>query len=103
MLAPASLERERARVVFGRSPSLGLRRYPVRRVECEREMLTIDLRGRSVRLKRRIRPSDAPEGAGCDRSPEYEDLAAIARDTGQSLRELEALALAVAREQFGEH
>lgn len=99
MLAPTSCERALARVVFGRSPSLGLRSYPVRRIECEREFLSVELAGREVRVKRRIRPSDAPEGAGFDLSPEYEDLAAIARETGQSLRELEALALAAARDQ----
>ena len=52
-----------------------------------------------MRVKRRIRPDDAPEGAGFDLSPEFDDLAAIARETGKSLRELEAAALAAAREQ----
>ncbi|MCA8981186.1 MAG: nickel pincer cofactor biosynthesis protein LarC [Planctomycetes bacterium] len=99
MLAPASCERALARVVFGRSPSLGLRSYPVRRVECAREVFSVELLGRSVRVKRRIRPDDAPEGAGFDLSPEFDDLAAIARETGKSLRELEAAALAAAREQ----
>ena len=56
----------------------------------------LQLAGMTVRIKRRVRPGDAPEGSGFDLSPEYEDLAAIARTTGQSLRELEALALALA-------
>lgn len=99
MLAPASSERALARIVFGRSPSLGLRSYPVRRIECDREFFSVELAGRAVRIKRRVRPADAPEGAGFDLSPEFDDLAAIARETGQSLRELEALALAAARDQ----
>jgi pyridinium-3,5-bisthiocarboxylic acid mononucleotide nickel chelatase len=99
MLAPASCERDLARVVFGRSPSLGMRSYPVQRVECGREFFSVEVAGRTVRIKRRVRPADCPEGAGFDFSPEYDDLAAIARETGQSLRELEALALEAARDQ----
>jgi len=102
MLAPAARERELARVVFGRSPSLGLRSYPVQRIECDRESFEVQLEGMTVRIKRRVRPGDAPEGSGFDLSPEYEDLAAIARTTGQSLRELESLALAAARAQASE-
>lgn len=99
ILAPAACERALARVVFGRSPSLGMRSYPVSRVECGREFFSVEVGGRIVRIKRRVRPADAPEGAGFDLSPEFDDLAAIARETGQSLRELEALALAAARDQ----
>jgi len=99
MLAPASCERALARVVFGRSPSLGLRSFPVQRIECGREFFSVEVAGRTVRIKCRVRPADCPEGAGFDLSPEYEDLAAIARETGQSLRELEALALRAARDQ----
>lgn len=99
MLAPSSNEQDLARVIFGRSPSLGLRSYPVRRIECERESFRVEVGGRQVRIKRRIRPGFAPEGSGFDLSPEFDDLAAIARETGQSLRELEALAIAAARDQ----
>jgi uncharacterized protein (DUF111 family) len=76
-----------------------MRSYPVSRVECGREFFSVEVGGRTVRIKRRVRPADAPEGAGFDLSPEFDDLAAIARETGRSLRELEALALAAARDQ----
>lgn len=99
-LAPASAEADLARVVFGRSPTLGLRSHAVTRVECARAFLDVDLDGDRVRVKQRVRPAWATEGAGYDLSPEYDDLAAIARRTGASLRELEARAIDAARDQL---
>ena len=86
---------------FTHSPTLGLRWSACERVECEREILDVDLggdlAGRSVRVKRRHRPDGAPATSSLDLSPEHDDLARLARETGRSLRELEERAIEAAR------
>ena len=88
-------------VVFLHSPSLGVRWSETERTECGRELLEVELAGefagRVVRVKRRLRPGGGSPASGFDLSPEYDDLALLARETGRSLRELEALVLAAAR------
>jgi len=90
--ARAALER----LVFAHSPTLGLRWIRCERTECAREELTVELGGQRVRVKVRRRPTGelGPE----DLSPEHDDLAALARASGQSLRALELAALAAARD-----
>jgi hypothetical protein len=86
------------RVLFAHSPALGLRWSACERTECEREELTIQLEGRPVRVKRRLAPGasrGSPPGP-LDLSPEHEDLAALARETGRPLRALEGAAIAQA-------
>ena len=77
------------RVAFDHTPTLGLRWSPVERTECEREELAIELHGRRVRVVRRRRPGEGSALAAIDLSPEHDDLAALARETGRPLRELE--------------
>ena len=64
------------------------------RTELERDELVVEIAGQPVRVKRRVRP-----GAGAtaeDLSPEHEDLARLARATGQGLRALERAAIEAA-------
>ena len=86
-------------VAFDHSPTLGLRWSPCQRTECAREVLRVDLRGASLRVVRRIRPG-VPARA-IDLSPEYDDLAALARATGEPLRSLEREAVEQALADLG--
>ena len=79
------------RVFFAHSPTLGVRFRSLSRRECAREEVRVELAGRSVRVKLRRRPG--LELTRLDVSPEYEDLAELARSSGRSLRELEAEAI----------
>ena len=89
-------------VIFENTQSLGLRWSRVERTECERELLHVELDGQPVRVKLRRRP--AYPGASAlgerDLSPEFDDLAALARSSGASLRELERRAVALALAQL---
>jgi len=88
-------------VVFERTPSLGLRWTRVERTECEREEVRLELEGHTVRLKLRRRPDYPGRSADgeLDASPEYEDLAKLARTKGWSLREAERRVLERWRER----
>ena len=89
-------------VVFENTQSLGLRWSRVERTECEREQLRVELDGREVRVKLRRRPpypGASPLGER-DLSPEFDDLAALSRESGATLRELERRAVALALEQL---
>lgn len=88
------------RVLFQRTPTLGARWTRCERVECGREELTVELHGRPVRVKRRIRPAGGD--TSLDLSPEYDDLAALARATGLELRELERAAVESAQRQLAQ-
>ncbi len=79
-------------MAFRHSPTLGVRWSRVERTECERETIEVDLDGEKVRVKCRLR-REGPRGPN-DFSPEYEDLARLARRTGRGLRELEREVLA---------
>ena len=82
------------RAVFDHSPTLGVRWSRRERTECAREELEVELEGAAVRVKLRRR-ADQPVGPA-DLSPEFDDLAALARRTGRSLRDLEHAAVAAA-------
>lgn len=74
------------------SPTLGLRWWRCERKECAREVVEVELHGRKVRVKVRRGVGGAPSY-----SPEYEDLAALARAGFGELRALEREALARAQ------
>lgn len=84
---------------FAHSPTLGVRWTRLERRECPRE--TIEVRvdglegGAKVRVKVRGVPGTSEPGP-YDVSPEYDDLARIARETGLPLREVEKRAVAAA-------
>jgi len=88
------------RVAFTHSPTLGVRWSPRERAECERRSLQVTLDaggderdpvGVPVRVRVRLRPDGGPVLAE-DVSPEFDDLAALARERGVPLRRLEAQA-----------
>jgi uncharacterized protein (TIGR00299 family) protein len=89
---------ERARietVLFECTTTLGVRWTPYERTECGRRTVAVDVLGARVRVQVRERP--AGEGTSApgrkDLSPEHDDLAAVARASGRSLREVETLAI----------
>ncbi len=89
-------------VAFDNSPTLGMRWQRFERTECEREELQVELYGHSIRVKRRIRPR-ARRTSPAERrdvSPEFDDLAAAARATGRSLRDLEHEAQSLVLQQL---
>jgi uncharacterized protein (TIGR00299 family) protein len=86
-LARAAGRADLERVLLAHSPTLGLRWSRCERLECPREELALETQGRRVRVKVRRRPGQ-PVGWS-DLSAEHDDLAALARATGRSLRELE--------------
>jgi uncharacterized protein (TIGR00299 family) protein len=89
--------------VFEATTSLGLRWRRVDRRECAREELVVEIHGRSVRVKRRIRPAypgRSPDGER-DLSPEFDDLEALARATGMTLREAGELAVRAVLDRLG--
>ena len=75
------------RLVIDHSPTLGVRWSRLERAECARDEITVEHRGARVRAKLRRRPGGAIEPY--DVSPEYDDLAELARATGRPLRDLE--------------
>lgn len=90
--------RERLEVVaFRSSPTLGVRWRASERTELERVTFPIELEGRTIRIKRRI-GAGSDGSSAWDLSPEYEDLAAWARETGRPLAELAGRAVEAARE-----
>jgi uncharacterized protein (TIGR00299 family) protein len=86
-------------VAFTHSPTLGVRWSRLARTECAREERVVELAGHAVRVKRRVVPGRMrdDEPGPLDLSPEYDDLARVARETGRPLRELEQRAVALAR------
>jgi len=88
----ADLPRVRAEA-FRHSPTLGLRTRAWERVECARDEIVVRLEGREVRVRRRLGVTDDAHAL----SPEFEDLAALARASGRGLRELAERAIEAAR------
>lgn len=84
--------------LFEHSTTLGVRWTHSLRTECERLPFEIALHGRRVRGQRRVRPGSSSAGSprAKDLAFEYDDLAALARAEGLSLREVERQALAAA-------
>jgi hypothetical protein len=97
-------ERHRAEIqefAFAHSTTMGVRWMRYERAEYSRETLEIELDGHPVRVVLRSAPvSDAPVGP-LDLSPEFDDLAALARISGRPIRDLERRAIAEARRQIG--
>ncbi len=86
------------RALLEHTSTLGIRWREVERTECERRTIEVVVTGAKVRVKVRQRPG-APVSER-DLSPEHEDLAALARSTGLSIRELERAAIAAALSQL---
>jgi uncharacterized protein (TIGR00299 family) protein len=87
------------RVVFGHTPTLGLRWTRVERAECDRETVQVTVQGEPVRVRVRRRPG--AEVQALDLSPEHDDLARVARRTGQPVRTLEREAIDAALADWG--
>jgi uncharacterized protein (TIGR00299 family) protein len=83
---------------WAHTPSLGVRWTRVERTELAREELVVELRGAKVRVKCRRVPGRAV--SALDLSPEHDDLAALARQTGVALRDLEREAVELALRQI---
>ena len=84
--------------LFEHTSTLGMRWRACERTECARRTIEIVLEGVRVRVKVRERPRYAGASAFGERdlSPEHDDLARAARESGLSLRELERRAIAAA-------
>jgi pyridinium-3,5-bisthiocarboxylic acid mononucleotide nickel chelatase len=78
VLTPPELADDLQNLVLAETGSLGLRRGVVEKVALPRHFETVRLHGRDVRMKH------GPWGV----KPEYDDLVALAEDTGRPLREL---------------
>ena len=91
----AALERE----AFAHSTTLGVRWTRHERAECERAELTVQVHGKDVRVKRRLRSPGAPSNA-FDLKPEYDDLLGLFEHTGVPLAELSRRAVDAARAQL---
>lgn len=79
---------------FASTSTLGVRWRELERTECARRVDTIEVEGRKVRVKVRLRPGQPVTER--DVSPEHDDLATWARETGRSIRELERAVVAAA-------
>jgi pyridinium-3,5-bisthiocarboxylic acid mononucleotide nickel chelatase len=80
-------------VLFEESTTLGVRWILCERTEARRETIGVALHGRLVRVQRR---RTAGPLRALDLSPEFDDLAEIARASGKPLRELEREAIELA-------
>ena len=86
--------------VFAHSPTTGVRWMRYERAEYTRETLEVEIDGHPVRVVLRSSPaSDAPVGP-LDLSPEFDDLAALARVSGRPIRDLERRAIDEARRKI---
>lgn len=85
-LCRADRRRDLEQALFANSSSLGLRWLRCERTELDREVSEVELAGGRVRVKVRV---GGPQLGPLDVSPEHDDLARLARETGRSLRELE--------------
>ena len=85
-LCRSDLRRDLEQALFAHSSSLGVRWIDCERTELAREQFEVALDGGSVRVKVRL---GALKPGPLDVSPEYDDLARIARESGRPIRELE--------------
>ena len=76
-LAPANLESRLAEVFLRDTPTLGVRVRPVGRYVADRDTVTVETEYGPIRLKRKWLRGEVVSAA-----PEYEDVAAAARETG---------------------
>jgi hypothetical protein len=79
-------------LVFSETTAIGVREYPVAKRPLDRHEATVELAGRSVRIK-----LATYRGAIVNAQPEYEDVAAVADETGQPVKAVLAQAVAAAR------
>jgi pyridinium-3,5-bisthiocarboxylic acid mononucleotide nickel chelatase len=79
-------------LVFTETTAIGVREYPVAKRPLDRHEATVELAGRSVRIK-----LATYRGAIVNAQPEYEDVAAVADETGQPVKAVLAQAVAAAR------
>jgi hypothetical protein len=84
--------------LFEHSTTLGVRWSLRERTECERRDFTLEFDGLAVRGQRRLRPRGRPGASPTARDLyfEYDDLAALARASSRSLREVELACLRAA-------
>ena len=92
-LARPERERAVASAMLEQTTALGVRVATMRRYELEREERTIELDGRSVRVKLARR-----DGRIINVAPEHDDCAAVAEAIGAPVKSVWAAALAAARE-----
>lgn len=88
--------------LFEHSPTLGVRWSLRERTECERQSFALELLGATVRGQRRVRPraNTGQPSTARDLFFEYDDLVALARASGLSLREVEHACLREALERL---
>jgi len=84
-----------ARAIFEHTSALGVRVARWARYELERELMTVDVDGRPVRVKLGLM-----EGRVVNVAPEHDDCAAAAAGTGAAVQSIWAAALAAAREEL---
>jgi uncharacterized protein (TIGR00299 family) protein len=91
-LAAAGRREAVARALLAETTSLGLRSWPVARIELERELVEVETEHGRVRVK-----VGRLGGEVMGAHPEYEDCAARARERGVAVKEVMAAALAAWR------
>jgi uncharacterized protein (TIGR00299 family) protein len=84
-------------VVFAETTTLGLRRRTVEKWTLPREVLTVEVEGRAVRVKVARDAGGRPTHV----APEYADCAELARASGRPLKEVYADAQVAARRALG--
>jgi uncharacterized protein (DUF111 family) len=82
-----------ARAILEETTALGVRVSRLRRYELDREERTVAVDGRAVRVK-----IGRLDGRVVNVAPEHDDCAALARETGATVKSVWAAALAAARE-----
>jgi hypothetical protein len=90
VLSPADRRRALSDVLFRETTTLGVRFEQVERDVLERRVVEVMTSGGPVRIKIGSR-----DGVDVNAAPEFEDCLRIARDTGRSLKDVQAEALAV--------
>jgi uncharacterized protein (TIGR00299 family) protein len=93
-LARSGQEAEVARAIFEETSSLGLRIARMQRYELEREERTVVVQDGTVRVK-----VGRLDGRVVNVVPEHDDCAALARETGRSVKAIWAAALAATESQ----
>jgi uncharacterized protein (TIGR00299 family) protein len=83
-----------ARALLEQTSALGVRVGRLRRYELDREERTVEVDGRSVRVK-----LGRLDGRVVNAAPEHDDCAAVARATGRSVKSVWAAALAASQRE----
>ena len=91
-LVPADRAEAVRALLFTETTAIGVREYPVAKRPLDRHEATVELAGRTVRIK-----LATYRGAIVNAQPEYEDVAAVADETGQPVKAVLAQAVAAAR------